>query len=120
MLNDDTAFLFNKYLPIIQTKLPSIITTSVKTNVQFFPEGGDIVNGVGSFVAFKAVNQFGKPISITGIVKNNLGNFVDSIKTDYDGMGSFYINEPNALQQYTAYYKDELNNIEYSNNYHKL
>ena len=40
--------------------------------------------------------------------------FIDSIKTEHDGMGTVYIPEPNIQQQYTAYFKDEFNNIEYT------
>ncbi|MFY7964670.1 MAG: hypothetical protein ACOVO1_07220 [Chitinophagaceae bacterium] len=114
MLNSDTIFLFNKYLPVLQNNTPAMSASSIKTNVQFFPEGGDIVNGIGSFIAFKATNQFGKPIAIKGFVKNSKDELIDSIKTEHDGMGSFYIAEPNILEQYTAYYKDEFNNIEYT------
>ncbi len=114
MLNSDSAFLFNKYIPILQYNLQQTQTTAVKCFVQFFPEGGDITNGIGSFVAFKALNQFGKPITISGVIKNNLGDFIDSIKTDHDGMGTVYIPEPNIQQQYTAFYKDEFNNIEHT------
>ncbi len=114
MLNEDTAFFFNKYLNVIQTGFIQTNFTDIKSTVQFFPEGGDIINGIGTFIAFKATNQYGKPINISGVVKNNIGELIDSVKSDYDGMGTFYIAEPSLQQQYTFYYKDEYSGIEHS------
>lgn len=114
MLNSDSAFLLNKYITIFQNANKQQQTTTIKPVVQFFPEGGDIINGISTFVAFKATNQFGVPLKIIGVIKNNTDEIVDSIKTEHDGMGSVYIAEPNMQQQYTAYYKDEFTNIEYT------
>ncbi len=114
MLNFDSAFLFSKYITIIQSKTQQEQSTNIKTKIDFFPEGGEIIHGIGSFVAFKATNQYGLPIHVNGIVKNNLGEFIDSIKTDHDGMGTVYINNPNVQQQYAAYYTDEFTGIEHT------
>ena len=113
MLNFDTSFLFNKHITVLQAAILQPATTVAKSSLQFFPEGGDIINGVGCFVAFKATNQFGKPIGITGVIKNNLEQIIDSIKTEHDGMGSIFIAAPNIKQAYTAYYKDDLTGIEH-------
>jgi hypothetical protein len=114
MLNFDSSFLFKKYITIIQNNNQQAPTTIIKTLVDFFPEGGEIIHNIGSFVAFKATNQFGVPIKIGGFVKNNLGEIIDSIHTDHDGMGAIYIAEPNVQQQYTAFYKDEFTGIEHT------
>jgi len=116
MLNFDTSFLFNKYVSVLQPIMLQPSSSVAKSTLQFFPEGGDIINGVGSFVAFKATNQFGKPISLSGVVKNNLEQVIDSIKTEHDGMGSIFIAEPNINQEYTAYYKDDLTGAEHAKN----
>lgn len=66
-----------------------IKSTSNAVDVQFFPEGGSLVEGVRSKIAFKAVGAdgLGKPIS--GYVQDNEGNKVALIKTRHLGMGYF-------------------------------
>lgn len=107
MLNFDTAFLYNKDIKILVGRpanakpLPAVIPT-----LQFFPEGGDAVNGVNGKIAFKANDQWGKPVKVTGTVVNNAGTQVASIKTLHDGMGWFTL-APKAGEKYTARWKDE-------------
>jgi hypothetical protein len=61
-----------------------------KNPIQFyvFPEGGTIVSGIKSRVAFKAVNNNGEPANVNGTLYKN-----DSIElgfsSTHDGMGSF-------------------------------
>lgn len=61
-----------------------------KNPIQFnvFPEGGTIVSGIKSRVAFKAVNINGEPVNVNGTLYKN-----DSIElgfsSTHDGMGSF-------------------------------
>src|SRR3546814_11062372 len=40
------------------------------TDVQFFPEGGELVNGLASSVAFKATGPGGRGIPVSGVVLN--------------------------------------------------
>ena len=114
MLNFDTAFLFTKYFPVVQPNLNQEQFNTIKPIVNFFPEGGSIIHSVESYVAFKVTNQYGQPIKISGVIKNNLGEVIDTIITQHDGMGAVYIEKPNSKMQYTAYYKEEHSNFEYS------
>jgi len=59
------------------------------TDVQFFPEGGDLISGVRSKVAFKAVNPAGIGINVTGSVVDNAGNEVATFASQHAGMGIF-------------------------------
>ncbi|HEX7365651.1 MAG TPA: TonB-dependent receptor plug domain-containing protein [Pelobium sp.] len=70
-------------------------------DVQFFPEGGNLVEGIRSRVAFKAVGAdgLGKPVS--GFVQDNEGNKVALVKTSHLGMGYFNIS-PLAGKTYNA------------------
>jgi len=70
-------------------------------DVQFFPEGGDLVEGLESVVAFKAINKSGYGISIQGNVVDNDKNQVASIVTRHDGMGSFSLT-PQPGKKYVA------------------
>jgi hypothetical protein len=111
MLNFDSAFLFNKLIPVGQSRTASANTGKPASSIQFFPEGGDLVSGLLSRVAFKAVNSFGLPVKIHGLVKSAGGDLIDSLSVEHDGMGSFYL-QPEEGQTYTGYWTDE-----YGNNY---
>jgi hypothetical protein len=58
-------------------------------DVQFFPEGGDLVNGIKSKVAFKAVKPDGLGADVKGTVTDNTGAGVATIATQHLGMGVF-------------------------------
>jgi hypothetical protein len=65
------------------------IKSAVATDVQFFPEGGDLISGVRSKIAFKAVNPDGLGVDVTGTVTDNTGNEVAAFTSQHAGMGIF-------------------------------
>lgn len=69
--------------------------------VQLFPEGGDLVAGLSSKVAFRAVNEFGKPADIEGIVVNSKGEKLTRFSSYHQGMGAFSLT-PQANETYTV------------------
>ncbi|MBS1744616.1 MAG: hypothetical protein JST21_00455 [Bacteroidetes bacterium] len=75
--------------------------TKSKTTIHFFPEGGNLVAGVINKIAFKATDQNGDPVQISGVLKDNAGNDITNISTIHDGMGYFYY-KPKAGISYTA------------------
>jgi hypothetical protein len=108
MLNFDTAFLFNKDIRIFNkntsaktSRPPAIVST-----LRFFPEGGDMIAGVNNKIAFKANDQYGRPVKIKGVILDQKGGFVDSLKIIHDGMGTFHL-APQEGATYTAKWKDE-------------
>lgn len=108
MLNFDSAFLYNKDIVISQPKAVKKETpVSSVTTLDFFPEGGDLITGLESRIAFKAVNQHGLPVNISGAIKTGNGTLIDSFTSQHDGMGSFVI-EPKANETYTTNWTDEL------------
>ena len=60
-------------------------------DVSFYPEGGHLIAGQSSIVAFKAINNGGTALNITGDVTDSQGNIVAELKTFHDGMGEFSI-----------------------------
>lgn len=58
-----------------------------KFALRFFPEGGQLVQGIPSIVAFKAEGKEGKKIELTGTVRQ--GGQEISFSTLHGGMGSF-------------------------------
>lgn len=61
-------------------------------DVQFFPEGGDLVKGIPTQVAFKAIKQNGLGIDVTGTVTDSDGNQISTFTSTHLGMGTFYLN----------------------------
>lgn len=60
-------------------------------DLQFMPEGGHLVKGLNSKVAFKAITDQGEPIDIGGLVLNAQAEVVDSVSSFHMGMGYFYL-----------------------------
>jgi hypothetical protein len=126
MLNFDTAFIFTKTIRILnKTAAPGSPVTAAKqpataaakqpaaaakpagaTSLRFFPEGGELVSGLEAVVAFKATDQYGLPVSVSGIVKDNTGATIGHFESTHDGMGRFNI-EPAPGKTYTAEWRDE-------------
>ncbi len=95
MLNFDSAFLYNNDLRILTKNNPAEKTKIVVTpTLQFFPEGGDIIAGVNNKIAFKANDQYGRPIKIKGTIQKKTGGILDSLHVIHDGMG-FFLLHPN-------------------------
>lgn len=78
-----------------------IKATSNKVDVQFFPEGGNLIEGLPSKVAIKAVNSMGLGENVSYIITDNDGNEISKSKTTHLGMGSFILN-PLSGRTYTA------------------
>ncbi|RFZ85441.1 carboxypeptidase regulatory-like domain-containing protein [Mucilaginibacter terrenus] len=58
-------------------------------DIQFFPEGGELITGVRSKVAFKAINNNGTGTDVKGDVTDNTGTVVATITSAHLGMGFF-------------------------------
>ncbi|SDW49931.1 hypothetical protein SAMN05444411_101863 [Lutibacter oricola] len=119
MRNFGDHFIFTKNIEIISIndKNKAIVEANKKKNkpskkiekeveikdfidLQFFPEGGSLVENVYSIVAFKATKN-GSPLKIEGLIKNSNGESIASLKTEHDGMGRFKI-QPKLTENYTA------------------
>ena len=60
-----------------------------RVNLRFFPEGGNLIQGVATRVAFEATDEAGNPIDVTGAVKNAAGQELSQISTLHEGRGIF-------------------------------
>jgi len=85
----------------VVTKTFPIKVASLNTDVQFFPEGGSLVNGVRSKIAFKATGTDGLGVPVKGVVLDNQNNQVAELQTQHLGMGYFLI-LPEAGKTYQA------------------
>jgi len=107
MLNFDSSFFFVKGFPVssFSRKQPTKQVVQQASSLQFFPEGGDLVEGIESRVAFKGIDQNGYPISFSGDVFNGQGKKMTSFKPAHDGMG-FFLLKVEAGEEYVAKWKD--------------
>ncbi|HVV55916.1 MAG TPA: TonB-dependent receptor plug domain-containing protein [Mucilaginibacter sp.] len=76
-------------------------STKEHPDVQFFPEGGQMVIGVRCRVAVKAVGPNGLGVDIKGVIKDNTGNIAADFATQHLGMGVFAF-VPMAGKKYHA------------------
>jgi hypothetical protein len=105
MRNTDADYFFDRTFTVgnpPDTK-PTASTKPVlpQTDVQFFPEGGNLVYGLTSKVAFKALGADGFGKVITGKITDNDNNEVAQIATLHAGMGTFLL-KPIIGKTYTA------------------
>jgi hypothetical protein len=80
---------FDEQRIMIGGVVPVIAKTAEKCDVQFFPEGGELVEGVRSRVAVKAVGSNGLGKDIKGTIEDDSGNVVADFATQHLGMGEF-------------------------------
>ena len=70
-------------------------------NMQFFPEGGDIIAGGKSRIAFIVTDKNGWPVDAKGSITDNTGASLTTFTTEHDGMGVLEI-DAEAGKTYTA------------------
>ncbi|RYG23451.1 MAG: hypothetical protein EOO01_44255, partial [Chitinophagaceae bacterium] len=101
--NFGSAYFYNKQVAVYNPTLTSTKPARpVNTpNVYFLPEGGDMVAGVSNTVAFKAVDEYGGPVTVEGEIKNNNGELFTKFESVHDGMGKFQLS-PFAGETYYA------------------
>ena len=58
--------------------------------LSFFPEGGDLIDGIPTKVAFKAWDGKGMPAEVKGVLQEN-GKEIARLETVHDGMGFVFM-----------------------------
>ena len=84
---DDSYVILEQENPLIRTIREESDEDDRKINLSFFPEGGDLIEGLPCNVAFKATGKDG--LAINGAIV--LSGSQDTAYTVHDGMGSFMI-----------------------------
>ncbi|WP_442511382.1 MG2 domain-containing protein [Novipirellula sp. SH528] len=72
-----------------ETKVKTIPIQLGRVDVEFYPEGGYLVDGLRNRVYFVARNSLGEPIDIKGEVQTRDGHQAATLETTRDGMGRF-------------------------------
>jgi hypothetical protein len=92
-----------------QEVIKNIPVTAISNNadIQLFPEGGNIIEGLPVKVAVKVVNAAGLGEDISGVLLDNSGTEVLTFKTAHLGMGNFILNaQPGRTYTVKAKLKD--------------
>jgi hypothetical protein len=135
MRNDGEKDFFEKDIPVASVK-PARVPESLvkqpalnaKPDVQFLPEGGNMVTGINTKIAFKATAPNGMGIDIKGVITDNDNQPVASFASAHLGIGCFTftpvdgktytakITYPNGLQDVVPLPKAEADGIALSVN----
>lgn len=100
MKSFDPHFFFKEEIELLGANTKSS-TEEPDFDIQFFPEGGDLVNGLSSQLAFLAIDESGRGISVEGKIIDDQGKDIRKINTLEDGRNSI-IFQPTAGRSYTA------------------
>jgi hypothetical protein len=82
-------------------QVPLNVKRVQKIDLQFMPEGGKLVAGIKSSVAFKALAEDGRSTQVLGEVYDSKGVSVANFETVHNGMGLFEL-MPRAGETYIA------------------
>ncbi len=106
-------FIYRKNIYIYNPSVAGkIIPAPQDIKVQFFPESGNLVDGLLTVVAFKATDAGGNPVEINGVIRNEEGTTIASFKSYHDGIGRVQF-KPQLSKKYKA-------EIDYNGNIHSF
>jgi len=92
MKNFGADYFFEKKLTIINVQRDQPVYTAAALpvyDIAFFPEGGNLVNGIQSKVGFKVINSSGKGVYCEGSILNDKDEVVTKFSSLQFGIGSF-------------------------------
>ncbi|HSN08752.1 MAG TPA: hypothetical protein VLS85_06925, partial [Hanamia sp.] len=104
MKNDSASHFFRKFITIVNTTQnldPSLVNNVPKYDAQFFPEGGNLVSGLKSLVAFKINDNSGNGLDAQGVIVDQSNDTITHFETTHFGMGNFYFT-PESGKHYSA------------------
>ena len=113
MRNDSTNTFFEKAV-VLKNPIDSVqiqnMDSADSLRIHFYPEAGDLIDGVSSSVAIKTTNANGHFINIEGQLMNQSGTVITDYQSMHKGMGLLHF-IPKADSLY--YLKTMYNNKEY-------
>ncbi|MBC6609903.1 hypothetical protein H8B15_03150 [Hymenobacter sp. BT507] len=106
MKNFSADYYFHTAIDVINPAeaVSHVATASAASayDVQFFPEGGSLVQGITSKVAFKLTDQWGRGVTGKGEILNQQGKRVATFESQHLGMGFFELTPASTQDLYTA------------------
>jgi len=91
MKNFDPEFYFHQQLTIVNTVVGDNLSLAKPANnyeVQFFPEGGNMVNDLNSKIAFRVTDNAGKGVDFNGAITNENNDTILHFKPTKFGIGN--------------------------------
>ena len=102
MKNFSADLYFEKTLALLNTSLkPDKTSPSSAVDIQFFPEGGQLIENQEGKLAFRAIDDHGKGIEFSGIILDQNDNTIIRFQPLKFGIGSFVFT-PLAGKSYKA------------------
>ncbi len=90
MLNNGADFIFRKSVFIYGKKNEQPLNMTPRSvKLHFFPEGGNLVQGLTHTTAFKATDESGRPVWVSGEIRDEKNNKITELNSFHDGMGLF-------------------------------
>lgn len=108
MKNFSAEFYFHKPVSIINTFKsldPDVQTKTTAYDAQFFPEGGNLVAGIKSKVAFRVIDNSGSGIDFKGALLDQRNDTITTFIPTRFGIGHFSFT-PKAEDQYRVMVRD--------------
>ncbi|TWR25861.1 hypothetical protein FPZ43_16400 [Mucilaginibacter pallidiroseus] len=84
--------------------IPVYPALNKEVDLQFMPEGGNMVAGLYNRIGFKAIGQNGLGVDVEGVVVDSKNKPVSTLQSQYKGIGSFSF-VPQAAETYKAIIK---------------
>ena len=110
MKNDGAGYFFEKPItivnPFVPLDPPAPNSLADNYDIQLFPEGGHLVQGLASKVAFKVADASGRGVPVRGYLLNGQNDTLSRFTAFKFGMGSFMLT-PVANVTYRVLMQDE-------------
>jgi len=81
--------------------IPVPVNRPENADIQFLPEGGNLVTGLPAHIGFKAISENGKGLEVSGVILDHTQKQVSTFKSQHLGMGSFDLDVKEG-ETYTA------------------
>lgn len=78
---------YSRSVSVFGKAQPAMAAAPGRLILDFFPEGGNLVRGFNGTLAFKATDEYGTPVSVSGKIYNDKQEQVAVFQTYHDGMG---------------------------------
>lgn len=111
---DGTVNMMVNYRGVSESVFRTIPIVLKRIKLSFYPEGGDLVFGFASRVAFEALDEFGKGADVSGIIEDDAGNSVTTFESFHFGMGAFDFTPESGKKYYARITLPKGNNTRFS------
>ncbi|WP_316783686.1 hypothetical protein [Pedobacter frigiditerrae] len=88
-VNNTTIVKLNNASGTATGKADNLVSVTSKKTITFFPEGGSLVEGLTSIVAFKTNDEIGNALKAKGSVISSKGDTITTFQSTEAGMGIF-------------------------------